>query len=102
MAIEVERFIRIQSPHRRSGGETEWRTLPNCMRVRVWHMATADALPEEVDSTSNLKRMIFHIAYTDGVERGCRVSYLGELFTVLGVSDSTRLRGLELRCAPQG
>ena len=100
MAVEVERFIRILSPRRRSRGVIEWHTLPNCMRLRVWHMATADALPEEVDS-SNLKRMIFHVAFVEGVERGCRVSYLGQLFTVLGVSDSTRLRGLELRCAPQ-
>ena len=102
MTVEVERFIRIQSAHQRAGGEIVWRTLPICMRLRVWHMAVADALPEELDSQSSLKRMIFHVGYVDGVERGCRVSYLGELFTVLSVSDSTRHRGLELRCAPEG
>ncbi len=48
------------------------------------------------------KRFIFHIGYVEGIARGFRVNYLGESFIILGVSDSTRLRGLELRCAPGG
>lgn len=101
MAAEVERFIRIQSLSNSPGGEGDWKTLPNAFRVRVWHMSQADALPEEVEPNANPKRFIFHINFLDGVTRGCRVNYLGENFLVLDVSDSTRLRGLELRCAPQ-
>lgn len=101
MTTEVERFIRIQSQIRKSGeAEGEWKTLPNGLRVRVWHMSLADALAEEVAENASGKRFIFHINYIDGVTRGCRVNYLGQTFTVLGVSDSTRLRGLELRCVP--
>lgn len=101
MTSEVERFIRIQSQSQAAGRETvEWRTLPNAMRVRVWEMANVDALPDEADADANPRRFIFHIAYLDGVSRGCRVTYMGTNFSVLGVSDSTRLRGLELRCAP--
>ena len=101
MTIEVERYIRIQSLVRpRGGGEGHWHTLPNCTRVRVWQMSLADALADEVAENASPKRFIFHVSYIDGVQRGCRVTYLGENFLVLGVSDSTRLRGLELRCAP--
>ncbi|MEP7241890.1 MAG: hypothetical protein ABI697_13475 [Devosia sp.] len=100
MASEVERFIRIEAPHAGSGTGGRWRTLPNAARVLVWDMSIADALPTETDEAASPKRFIFHINYIDGVTRGCRVSYLGESFVVLGVSDSTRLRGLELRCAP--
>ena len=100
MATEVERFIRIQNAIQRPGQELEWRTLPNCMRVRVWHMSQADALAEEADEGAGTRRMIFHVGFVDGVSRGNRVTYLGQNFQVLGVSDSTRLRGLELRCAP--
>jgi hypothetical protein len=71
------------------------------LRVRVWHMAMADALADEVVEAQSPKRFIFHINYLDGVAKGCRVNYLGQTFGVLSVSDSTRLRGLELRCAPQ-
>jgi hypothetical protein len=101
MAAEVERFIRIQSLVRKSKDDPgEWKTLPNCMRLRVWHMSVADALADELAATASPKRFIFHINYMDGVVRGCRVSYLGKEFAILRVSDSTRLRGLELHCAP--
>jgi head-tail adaptor len=100
MTIEIERFIRIQNAVQRTGQEPEWRTLPNCTRVRVWEMSSADALAAEAEEVVSVRRMIFHIAFVDGVIRGSRVTYLGQNFQVLGVSDSTRLRGLELRCAP--
>lgn len=102
MPAEVERFIRIQSlVHAVKDDAGEWKTLPNCMRVRVWHLSVADALADEVAENTSPKRFIFHINYVDGVARGCRVTYLGQNFIVLGVSDSTRLRGLELRCGPE-
>jgi hypothetical protein len=103
MAAEVERYIRIQYLVPGSANDDrpgEWRTLPNGMRVGVWHLSIVDALADDLADNENPKRFIFHVNYMDGVVRGCRVSYLGQTFTVLGVSDSTRLRGLELRCAP--
>jgi hypothetical protein len=100
MTSEVERFIRIQTLFQAPGRDAVWRTLPNGNRVRVWDMGNVDALPDEAADDSNPRLFIFHIAYLEGVTRGCRVSYMGTSFSVLGVSDSTRLRGLELRCAP--
>ena len=101
MTSEVERFIRIQQIFQVPGRDkVEWRTLPNANRVRVWEMGNVDALADEVAEDASPKRFIFHIGYLDGISRGCRVTYLGSSFSVLDVSDSTRLRGLELRCAP--
>ena len=101
MTSEVERFIRIQTMFKVAGRDApEWRTLPNASRVRVWEMANAEALPDEAEEDASPRRFIFHIGYLDGIARGCRVTYMGTTFSVLGVSDSTRLRGLELRCAP--
>lgn len=97
MALEVERFVRIQR-RVKVGGATEWRTLPNGGRIRVWEHSIADALADEASQDPSPKRYIFLIDYLDGVERGCLVTYLGQTFTVLSHSDSTRLRGLELRC----
>jgi hypothetical protein len=97
MALEVERFVRIQ---RRVQGRSgfEWRNLPNGARVMVWEHSVADALADEAAEDPSPKRYIFHIDYVDGVERGCLVTYLGQKFMVLSHSDSQRLRGLELRC----
>jgi hypothetical protein len=100
MTNEVERFIRIQHLVQSPGRDAEWRTLPNANRVRVWEMSNAEALPEEAADDASPRRFIFHVAYLDGVARGCRVSYMGTVFSVLGVSDSTRLRGIEIKCAP--
>ncbi|MEQ1770240.1 MAG: hypothetical protein ABL879_10410 [Devosia sp.] len=102
MSNDIEKFIRIQNQHRLPGKESgEWRTIPNGMRVRVWDMSTADAVAgEEKDAGGSTKRYIFHIAHMPHVARGSRVSYLGQQLAVLSVSDSTKLLGLELRCAP--
>ena len=97
MAVEVERYLRIQR-RVKAGKSTEWRTLPNGDRVPVWEHTIADALSDEAAEDPSPKRYIFHINFIDGVERGCLVTYLGQKFTVLSFSDSTRLRGLELRC----
>ena len=84
----IERFIRIE---RRQG--EGWHTVPLGERVKVWEKAQAAA-----DDGS--LRILFHIAYLEGLSRGQRVTYLGQRFTLLEVSDSRRLVGLELRCAP--
>jgi hypothetical protein len=102
MAAEIEKFIRIQNQHRLPGKEVgEWRTIPNGMRVRVWDMSTADAVAGEVEADGSNKRYIFHIQHMPNVTRGSRVSFLGQNMAVVSVSDSTRLLGLELRCAPE-
>ena len=104
MPHEVEKFIRIQRLHRApDGADPEWRTIPNGFRVRIWEMSTVDAVEgEDGDGHASRKRYIFHIAHMPMIERGCRVTYLGGDLTVLSVSDSTRLLGLEIRCAPEG
>jgi hypothetical protein len=87
MPGDVERFIKIQ---RRE--DTGWRTIPMGERVKVWEKTQAEA-----DDGS--LRILFHIGYVGGLSRGQRVTYLGQAFTLLEVSDSKRLVGLELRCA---
>ena len=88
MAREVERFIRIERPVPKG-----WHTIPLGEKVRVWESSSAEA-----DNGSRLA--YFHIAFLDGLARGNRVTYLGQHFSVLEISDSKRLVGLELRCEP--
>jgi hypothetical protein len=101
MARDIERYIRIQNPDSagtsRSQSPRGWKTLPNCEKVSVWEYATLMRPNEETGLAE--KRFIFHIGFVDGVRKGSRVTYLGNHFSVLGVSDSTRLVGLELNCA---
>lgn len=99
MALEVERYIRIHRPVP-AGGRVDWRTLPNADRVSVMDHSVVDALDDEASEDPSPKRYIFLINFVQGVERGCRVTYLGQKFTVLSFSDATRLLGLELRCVP--
>lgn len=103
MAGEVERFIRIQTRAglRSNGraGAASWRTLPNCEKVPVWEYLTL-LLPNEETGLEE-KRYIFHVRFIDGLRKGARVTWLGGHFTVLGVSDSKRLVGLELSCVPE-
>lgn len=88
MPGEVERFLKIQ---RSENGR--WRTIPLGERVRVWEASSTSA----EDGT---KLMLFHVAFMDGLSRGQRVAYLGSDFDLVAVSNSKRLVGLELRCAP--
>ena len=99
---EIERFIRVQARAKAGTRETNsWRVVPNAERLRVWGMSTSDLPEGDVAEGSNSKRMHFHVSFVDGLRRGCRVTYLGVYFSVLGVSDSNRIRGLELQCAPE-
>jgi hypothetical protein len=101
MSRDVEKFIKIQSLTSLPGRKgKEWRALPLGMRVRVWELSVADSVAEETIPGVSNKRYIFHVPYIEQVIRGCLVTYMGEYFSILSVSDSTRLRGLELRCAP--
>lgn len=101
MSREVEKFVRIQQPVRVKGKrETTWRIIPLGERVRVWEMAIVDAVADEVVPGVSNKRYIFHIGFMEHVTTGCLVTYMGSQFTVLGVSNSKRLLGIELRCAP--
>lgn len=87
MAREIDRFIKIERS--RSG---RWSVVPLGARVRVWETVQAEA-------EDGSPRVMFHIAFMEGLARGQRVSYLGQHFSLLEVSDSKRLVGLELRCA---
>ena len=97
MAGQVERFIRIQAPAHGAGAKA-WHTLPNCEKLAVWEYLALIA-PNELTGADE-KRMVFHIRFVDGVRKGARVTFLGNHFIVLTVSDSTRLVGLELNCIP--
>src|SRR5690349_1752181 len=97
-----EKFIKLQAIGPPSGKKRErvWRAIPLGMRVRVWDMTLADAAKDEQEAGVSNRRYIFHIGYLENVVRGCLVTYMGEHFSILNVSDSARLRGLELHCAP--
>jgi hypothetical protein len=83
---EVERFIRIERETK-----AKWGAIPLGEKVRVWETTTA-----VVDDGE--PRILFHIGYLEAVARGQRVKYLGKTFSILEVSDSKRLVGLELNC----
>jgi head-tail adaptor len=87
----MERYIRIQRPAGSRGDVKQWQTVPGADRVAVWETSRADG-------ANGQKLLIFHIAFLAGIEAGCRVHYLGEDFEIVSVSDSPKLRGLELQC----
>jgi hypothetical protein len=93
MARTIERYIRIENA---TGAAAHWRTLPNGEKVGVWDYGTLTA-PNEAGVSE--KRFIFRVNFIDGVRKGSRVTYLGNHFCVLAVSDSQGLTGLELTCA---
>jgi hypothetical protein len=86
-AVAVERPIRIE---RRQG--QGWHTIPTGDKVRVWETSTAT-------SDAGARLMLFHIGFMEGLAPGQRLSYAGEKFELLRVSESSRLVGLELQCA---
>lgn len=61
-------------------------------------MSIADTV--EIAGVPPSKRFYFHISFVDGIAPGNRVTYLSQHFSVLEVSDSNRLQGLELGCEP--
>jgi hypothetical protein len=98
---KVTKMIRIE---RQLGGadassEPEiWKTIPNGERVRVWENSTAESIDPATGNAS--LRHLFHIRHMPLISRGNRVTYFGQKFRVLDVSDSSRLLGLELLCEP--
>ncbi len=100
MGRQLEKFIRIQRAQSPGPNTTEldWHTIANCSKLPVRAMAIADTV--EADGVPSSKRFYFHIAFVDGIAPGNRVTYLSQLFSVLEVSDSNRLQGLELGCEP--
>ena len=94
----MQKFIRIQramAPAPNSA-ERSWKTVPNCHKVPVWNMSVADTVVS--DNERSAKRFYFHTPFVEGIEPGNLVTYLSEHFTVLEVSDSAGVRGLELGC----
>ena len=96
----LDTFIRIQAPAPSGTDIPEWRTIPNCEKLRVWETSAANAL--DPDDRPGSKLHIFHIGHIEGITKGDRVVYPGTYFSVVSVSESTRMRGLELRCTPIG
>jgi hypothetical protein len=86
LALDVARFIRIERQMK-----SKWATIPLGEKVRVWD--TSSAMSDDGEP-----RLLFHIGYLESVARGQRVKYLGQTFSILDVSDSKRLIGLELSC----
>jgi hypothetical protein len=100
VAQNIERFIRIQNPDAFNGAaSSSWRTIPNCEKLRVLEYLTL-LVPNE-ETAVDERRLIFHINFVDGIRKGSRVIYLGNAFSVLTVSDSKRLVGLEICCVPE-
>lgn len=98
--MEVARFIRIQNrepvTEAKRRPRPEWRVVPNCEKLAVWDYLTMTAIDDGTGQEE--KRFVFHVPFVQGVRKGSRVTYLGNHFTVLNVSDSKRLVGLELSC----
>jgi hypothetical protein len=99
MPRQTETFIRIERPRKAGGTQSPWQVLPLCSKLRVWETSTSETATESAAAEPQ-RRISFHIPFMEGLARGHRVTYLGGHFTVLRISDSPRLQGLELYCAP--
>jgi hypothetical protein len=99
MPGEIERFIKIQNPDpgRTALGSRGWHTIPNCDRLSIWEQSVL--VVHDEDTGLDERRFFFHVRFVDGIRKGSRVTFLGNHFSVLTVSDSKRLVGLEICCA---
>lgn len=93
----VERYLRIWRPGANAG--KPWHLLVE--RVRVFEVMDAQHVPDDATDSRTAMRTIFQIRHVEGLTRGCRIGYLGQDFLVKSVSDSSKLRGLELICEAQ-
>jgi len=103
MTGEVERFIRIQSVeimHTLARPTTKtWHSIRDGDRVRLQDYLVLTGPREEADMAE--KRHIFRIKHISGIQKGFRVTYFGNHFTVLEISDPGGLTGLELTCVAE-
>lgn len=89
------KYIRIENHKPSRSGAMRWVVIPRGERVELWSFAKVEAVDGEGGSTM---RHLFQIAHLDGVSRLSRVTFMGQHFRVLQVSQASRLIGIELRC----
>ena len=91
----LTKIICVKRRSKRAG--RAWETVPGAGKVVVLDTVAGTM----TDPTTSLieEVMGFHIGFIQGIFRGCRVLYLGKDYEVRRVSDSSRLRGLEVLCA---
>jgi hypothetical protein len=89
------KYIKIENPKLSRSGVVGWATVPRGERTELWSVGKAEAVDSEADSTM---RHLFQIAHLDGVSRLSRVTFMGQHFRVLRVSQASRLNGMELQC----
>lgn len=84
--------IRLAKPVAQS---SSWTNSSDWDRIPLLHSERS------YDAADAARRVIFfHVQFREGVQRGYKVSYLGEDYIVARVQSSSRLRGLELMCIP--
>lgn len=89
------KFIKIENPKLSRSGALGWATVPRGERTELWSIRKAEAVDGEAESTM---RHLFQIAHLGGVSRLSRVTFMGQHFRVLRVSQASRLNGMELQC----
>lgn len=93
----LERFAALKRPttDRRTGLVT-WHLLPGCERVRIWEVTSTTSTDDEGHDLGRMTH--FHVDFRDNIERGMQLVFAGEAFDIHRVTDSQRLRGLEITC----
>ena len=93
--MPLTKTISVKRPSRRSS--RAWETLPGTGKIDVMEIIAGTMTDPTTFVVENV--VAFHIGFVQGISRGCRVLYLGKDFEVRRVSDSSRLRGLEILCS---
>lgn len=91
------KYIRIENPKKARTGDMRWAAVTRGERTELWSFGKAEAVDAEAGAAM---RHLFQIAHIDGVSRMSRVTFLGQHFRVLQVSQASRLNGMELQCEP--
>ena len=98
--MPVRKYLTVHRPIRKKATDNivGWEILPGAEKVEVWDLVTGEQ--QTVSDAGTGKVVGFHVRFLVGVARGCRVTFLSDLYSVIRVSDSPRLQGLELLCEP--
>lgn len=89
------KYIKIENPKTSRSGAVRWAAVPRGERTELWSIGKAELLDAP---TGQSMRHLFQIAHIDGVSRMSRVTFMGQHFRVLHVSQASRLNGMELHC----
>ena len=91
----IGKYLRIENPQMTKSGAVRWTAAPGAERLELWSLGRADVKGETgVAETLHL----FHIAHNNSVTRFSRVTFMGQLFRIMKVSQASRLHGMELQC----